>query len=90
MKSTTVSERTRMQAALRLADVLTIREEREMTELRAAARVEAARIAAQAGQTPLAPEWEDAAGSTDVRTDARSFLARIKSRDVGDGDSIND
>lgn len=35
------SERLRMTAALRLADVLTLREQRELAEIRAAARVEA-------------------------------------------------
>ena len=56
------SERVRMQAALRLADILTLREEREIDELKAAARAEAVTVPvndpepAKAVQTPEPPE----------------------------------
>lgn len=81
---TSASERVRMTAALRLADVLTVREERELAEIRAAARI------AAATQTPLAPDEEDTDNGNDVRLSARSFLARIQSRDVENGASCND
>jgi hypothetical protein len=48
---TSKSERVRMAAALRLADVLTLREQREITELRSAQR----RVEAET-PTPITPE----------------------------------
>lgn len=77
-----VSHRVRMAAAVRLDTIYSRHEwfERRMQDRKAKAE----------GQTPLPSEGGDADGSSDVQTDARSFLARIQSRDVESGDSSND
>ena len=72
MMKTAGSERVRVAAALRLADVLILQEQREQTELRTAARIaEALAVSSD----PAQPQ-EQAATAPDALTTARAFLAK--------------
>ncbi len=72
MMKTAGSERVRITAALRLADVLTLQEQREQAELRTAARIAEAMTAAS---DPAQPQ-EPPAVAPDALTAARAFLAK--------------
>lgn len=69
---TSGSERVRMAAALRLADVLTLREQREQLEMRRELR-----LLAKAGDEPEDTPGNEAARQSAAET-VDEFLARIK------------
>lgn len=72
------SERVRMQAALRLADVLTLREQREQLELRRELRMP---TTAPDEANEAAAGEEQPASREDAVREARAFLARIEGRE---------
>lgn len=67
------TERTRLTAALRLADVLLVREERELAEMRRTERL--ATAAKDAASVEPAPTEQEPADPLEA---AREFLAKIK------------
>ena len=78
---TSGSERVRMAAAVHLKDVLTLREQRDLAELRAAARQ------AEAQNEPATPGTGDPVENepqspADAERAAKEFLNRIKQRET--------
>ena len=73
---TSGSERVRMQAALRLCDVLLAREQREQVELRAAERS----VSKEPDVQPAVPAQAE---ETDAVTAARAFIAKLGNRSGG-------
>ena len=70
---TSKSERTRMTAALRLADVLALQEQRELAELKAAAR----RAEAPGETARDVEQQQDTPGDTEAGTDLDAKVAAI-------------
>ena len=77
IKNETVSLRVRMQAAERLDGIFARYEQRQLIELRAAARMAEPQESAEPAPMPAEPQSPE-----DAEREAREFLAQIKRREA--------